>query len=313
MTNPPTLAVIGAGAVGSTLAYTALVKGVARNVKLYDINAAKVRAEALDMAHGIEFMPMAHVEGSDDIEICRGADIVAVTAGAKQKPGQTRLDLAESTTQLMATIIPQLTAVAPDAIYLMVTNPVDLVTYATQKISGLPIDRVIGSGTVLDSSRLRYLLAQRVGVAVQNVHAYIVGEHGDTEFPLWSSATVGGIPLLEYGRQHAILDAPEREAIHEEVVNSAYRIIEGKGATNYAVALAATRIIESLLRDENRVLPISTRLTDYAGITDVALSVPTVVGRKSLRRLDIGMTDDEHAKLVASADKIRSTARQFGY
>lgn len=310
---PTTLAVVGAGSVGATLAYAAMMRGAARNVVLYDINSAKVRAEALDIAHGIQFMPMGSIVGSDDVEAVRGADIIAVTAGAKQQPGQSRMELAESTLSLMRKVIPQLVEVAPEATYMMVTNPVDVVTYAAQKISGLPDGQVFGSGTVLDSSRLRVALADRLGVAVQNVHAYIVGEHGDTEFPLWSSASVGGMPLLEYGEQHGILDAAERDEITDQVVNAAYTIIQGKGATNYAIALAATRIIESLIRDEHRVLPISTLLDGYKGIDDVVLSVPTIMGRTIGERLDLPMTDEELKLLTSSADKIRSVARRFGF
>ncbi len=185
------LAIVGAGAVGSTLAYAALARGAARSVVLTDINRTKVEAEVLDLRHGGMFIPQAEIDGSDDIEICRGADVVAVTAGAKQQPGQSRLDLAEATVGLTRTLLPRLVEVAPDAVFLMVTNPVDVVTYAAQQVSGLPHERVFGSGTVLDSSRLRFLVAQHCGVAVQNVHATIVGEHGDSEIPLWSTAAAG--------------------------------------------------------------------------------------------------------------------------
>ena len=233
------LAVVGAGSVGSTLAYAALMRGAARTVALYDIDAAKVEAEVLDIAHGIQFMPVADVVGSDDVAVCADADVVVVTAGAKQRPGQTRLDLAEATVALVRRIIPDLVAVAPDAVFLMVTNPVDIVTYAALKISGLPARQVFGSGTVLDSSRLRYLLARHTGVAVQNIHAYIAGEHGDSEIPLWSSATIGSVPLTRWpgiagpdGSVTGRLTESDRERIAGEVVTSAYRIIAGKGATS---------------------------------------------------------------------------------
>lgn len=314
------LAVVGAGSVGSTMAYAALMRGAARTVALYDINAAKVEAEALDIGHGIQFMPMADVVGSDDIEVCSGADVVVVTAGAKQKPGQTRLDLAEATISLIRSMLPRLVEVAPDAVYIMVTNPVDIVTYAALKISGLPSNQLFGSGTVLDSSRLRYLLAQHTGVAVQNIHAYIAGEHGDSEIPLWSSATIGSVPLMQWpgvpgpdGLITGRLDQADRERIAEEVVNSAYRIIAGKGATNYAVALAGSRIIEAVLGDERRVLPVSSLLENYLGISDVCLSVPSIVGRHGVgARLEVSMSDDELAGLRRSADALRSVARQFG-
>lgn len=309
------VAVVGAGAVGATLAYATLIRGAAREVALYDVNAAKVRAEALDIGHGIQFMPMGSIEGSDDIGICAGADIVVVTAGAKQQPGQSRMELAGATIGLTRTIMPALLDVAPDAIYLMVTNPVDVVTYVALKISGFSPQRMFGSGTVLDSSRLRYLLALRTGVAVQNVHAYMVGEHGDTEFPLWSSASIASIPLTDWvGADGARLTPGDREEVAREVVNAAYTIIEGKGATNYAVALAGARIIEAILRDENRVLPVSSLVEDYAGISDVCLSVPSVVGRPGVRQtLEVPMDEFETARLQASAEKIRSVAAAFGF
>jgi L-lactate dehydrogenase len=310
------LAIVGAGAVGSTMAYAALMRGAARTVALYDINAAKVEAEALDLGHGIQFMPMAEIVGSDDIAVCADADIVMFTAGAKQKPGQSRIDLAEATIGLVRKVLPALVDVAPDAVYVMVTNPVDVVTYAALQISGLPTTQLFGSGTVLDSSRLRYLIAQHTGVAVQNVHAYIAGEHGDTELPLWGSASIGSVPLLEWsGPDGRPAFTPEvREHIAAEVVGSAYRIIEGKGATNYAVALAGSRIIEAVLKDEGRVLPVSSLLDDYYGISDVCLSVPAVVGAHGVgKQLPVPLSEGELAGLRGSADAVRAVARQFGF
>ncbi len=310
------VSIVGAGAVGSTMAYAALMRGSARTVALYDINASKVQAEVLDLSHGIQFMPMANVLGSDDVEVCRDSDVIMVTAGAKQKPGQSRIDLAEATINLVKTILPQLLEVAPNATYVMVTNPVDVVTYAALKITGLPPHQLFGSGTVLDSSRLRYVLARELGVAVQNVHAYMAGEHGDSEIPLWSSATIGGVPLLDWpginGR--GPLTEAQREAIANEVITSAYSIIEGKGATNYAVALAGSRIIEALLKDENRVLPVSTLVDNYFSITDVCLSIPTVVGgRGAAEQLRVPLSNAEYDGLKSSAQKLKEVARQFGY
>lgn len=309
------LAIVGAGAVGSTLAYAALMRGAARTVAMLDVNRAKVEAEVLDLQHGIQFMPMARVEGSDDVAVCAGADVVVVTAGAKQKPGQTRLDLAGTTIGLMRSILPGLVEVAPDAVYVMVTNPVDIVTYAALKISGLAPQQLFGSGTVLDSSRLRFLVAQQCGVAVQNVHAYVAGEHGDSEIPLWSSATIGGVPLLDWsglsGRPALTEDV--RDEIAREVVQSAYRIIEGKGATNYAVGLAGTRIIEAVLGDEHRILPVSTLLDGDHGIDDVCLSLPTLVDRRgAVERVEVPLAADELAGLQASAESLRAAARRFG-
>jgi L-lactate dehydrogenase len=318
--HPPTgrttkLAVVGAGAVGTTLAYAALARGTARTVALMDVNREKVDAEVLDLQHGQMFVPEAQIIGSDDVAVCEGADVVVVSAGAKQRPGQTRLDLAESTVNLTREILPGIVDVAPDAIFLMVTNPVDVVTYAAQKVSGLPRERVLGSGTVLDTSRLRAAIARHAGVAVGNVHAYIAGEHGDSEIALWSSASIGGVPLLEWrglaGRPP--FDEEVRSRIADDVVQSAYRIIAGKGATNYAIGLAATRIIEAVLQDEHRVLPVSSYLDDYYGIGDVCLSVPALVDRRgAAETIEVPLSDDELAALRASAESVRATQLRFG-
>jgi L-lactate dehydrogenase len=309
------LAIVGAGAVGTTLAYASLMRGVARTVALLDINSAKVEAEVLDLQHGIQFVPQANVEGSDDPSVCAGADVVVVTAGAKQKPGQSRMDLAGDTIALVRRILPGLLEVAPDAVYVLVTNPVDIVTYAALRYSGLPPRQVFGSGTVLDSSRLRFLVAERAGVAVQNVHAYIAGEHGDSEIPLWSSATIGGVPLLDWQAVEggSPLGPADLERIHRDVVGSAYRIIEGKGATNYAIGLAGARIVEAVLGDQRAVLPVSSLLEGYDGITDVCLSVPSLVDRTGVGdAIAVPMADAERLGLHASAESLRSAARAFG-
>lgn len=310
----PKLAIIGAGAVGSSLAYASLIRGVARHVVLHDINTRKVEAEALDMAHGSQFFPEATVEGSDDVEITRGSDIVVITAGAKQRPGETRMDLAASTVELMKRVIPPLVERSPNAIFMLVTNPVDVTTYAALKISGLPRNQLFGSGTVLDSSRLRFLVAEHCGVAVRNVHAYICGEHGDSEIPMWSSAAIGGVPLLQWELQTGRLGESERDDIADQVVNAAYQVIAGKGATNYAIGLSGAEIIEAVLRDEHRVLPISSRMDDWFGISDVCLSVPTIVDVKGAgRTLRLPMTDGELGAMHDSAQIIRSTLTQLGF
>ncbi|MBN8880683.1 L-lactate dehydrogenase [Salana multivorans] len=312
-----TVAIVGAGSVGATLAYAALVRGAARRVVLYDVNRAKVTAEAADIGHGTEFMHQATIEGSDDIEICRNADIVVFTAGAKQDPGQSRMELAAKTVGLVQKVMPTLVDIAPDAVHMMVTNPVDVVTYAAQKVTGLPTHQIFGSGTVLDSSRLRYQISRECGVAVQNVHAYVLGEHGDSEVPIWSSASIGGVPLLEWlgpdGRP--LFTDSVRERIGYDTVHAAYEIIEGKGATNYAVGLAVTRIIEAVLRNEHRVLPVSTLVNDdLLGIRDVCLSMPTIVdARGAVERLGIPMSSFELQRLHASAVALREAARSLGF
>ena len=310
------IAIIGAGSVGATIAYACLIRGVAKQIALYDVNRTKADAEVLDLNHGMQFVPMATLEGSDDVGICADSDVVVVTAGAKQKHGQTRMDLARANAEISKKLIPELLRLSPNAVFLLVTNPVDVITHVTLKISGLPVRRVLGSGTVLDSSRFRYLIAQRLKVAVQNVHAYIVGEHGDSEIPLWSSATVGTVPLHTWAVQgHGKLSVRDRTDIFQNVKNAAYQIIEGKGATNYAIGLSTAKILEALLHDENRILPVSSLLTDYGGgITDVCLSVPSIVNRTGVEiALPVPMNDAEHAGLRNSADRIKEAVRALGF
>lgn len=308
------VAVVGAGAVGTAIAYAAQIRGVCRQLALYDVSAAKVRAEVLDLNHGLQFTPMAQIVGGDDLEVCGGADVVVITAGAKQKPGQTRLDLAAANVAMCRDLVPRLVDVAPDAVLLVVTNPVDVVTYAAQQFSGWPARRVFGSGTVLDSSRLRFLIAEHTGVAVQNVHAYIAGEHGDSEVPLWSTASIGGVPVQDWGvTGERPLDAEARARIHEQVVRSAYEIIAGKGATSLAIGLAVARILEAVLHDEHRVLPVTSRLDGVHGLSDVCLSMPSVVGREGVGRvLPTPLSDPEREQLVASAAAVRRVARDLG-
>ena len=308
------VAIVGAGSVGATIAYACLIRGVAGTVALYDLNVDKTTAEVLDLEQGIQFVPMAHVVGSDDVAVTAGSDIVVVTAGAKQKPGQTRLELAGVNVEMCRKLIPQLVELSPDAIILMVTNPVDVLTYAAQKFAGLPRARVFGSGTVLDSSRLRILLARHAGVAVQSVHAYVVGEHGDSELPLWSGATIGPIPVADWSVPGVPpLDAEVRDAIAHEVVTAAEKIIRGKGATNYAIGLSTARIVEAVLKDEKRILPVSSLLDGPYGLSDVCLSLPTVVDRRGIVSvLTPPVSDAEQAALTSSAEAVRSVARSLG-
>lgn len=308
------LSIVGAGAVGTSLAYAALIKGVASEVVLQDINAKKVHAEVLDLAHGSQFIPSVKIDGSDDVAVTAHSDIVVIAAGAKQQPGETRMDLAHKTVGLMKKIVPPLVEQSPNAIFLMVTNPVDVTTQAVQKISGLPENRVFGSGTVLDSSRLRWLVANEVGLAMGNVHALICGEHGDTEIPVWSTATIGGLPIEEWERQTGQLGRSVRDDIAYRVVHAAYEVIEGKGATNYAIGLSGTRIIEAILRDEHLVLPVSAMLEDWHGISGVCMSVPRVVERHGVgKALELPLSDEEYKGLKASAEHIREVARSLGF
>ena len=308
------IAIAGPGHVGVTLAYACLIRGTGKTIALYGRNAEKVRAEVADLQHGLQFVPMATVAGSDDVEVCRDADVLVLSAGVPYQPGQRRLDQAAGNVAICRDLLPRLLEIAPGAVLVIITNPVDVITYAALKIGGLPPHRVLGSGTVLDSSRLRSLIARRCGVAVQNVHAYIAGEHGDSEIPLWTSATVGGVPFLRWqdaGRPP--VTAAEGDDLRRQVVQAGYEVLHGKGYTNHAIALATARIIEAVLYDEHQVLPVSSLLTGYAGISDVCLSVPSVIGRAGLLRvLPVPLSGDEREGLQRSARTVRAGLDQLG-
>ncbi len=314
-THHSKLAVVGAGSVGSSLAYAALIRQSAREVALYDMNGPRVRAEVLDLAHGTQFTGASTVSGGDDMDVVAGADVVVITAGARQEPGESRLGLASRNVAILEKMLPGLVERAPDAVYVLVTNPCDVLTVVAQKVTGLPAGRVFSSGTTLDTSRLRWLLAERLGVARSSVHALIVGEHGDSEFPLWSSATIGPVPLQEWlNEAGGTFTLDELNALAHEVSHAAYAVIEGKGATNYAIGLAGARIVEAVLGDEHAVLPVSTVLDGYRGISGVALSVPSIVGARGVSRvLDVPMNDDEVHRLNASAAILRESLASLGY
>ncbi|MBV9416765.1 MAG: L-lactate dehydrogenase [Solirubrobacterales bacterium] len=308
------VSVVGAGSVGATVAYASLIRGAPKTMALYDLNRDKVRAEVLDLNHGSQFYPTANVIGSDDIAVTADSDIVVITAGAKQKPGQTRLELAAVNVEMCRSLVPELVALSPEGIFLMVTNPVDVVTYAAVQASGLPSRRVFGSGTVLDSSRLRTLLAQYCDVAVHSVNAFIIGEHGDSQVPAWSQAAIGGVPVRDWSPAgRAPLEEQTLERIAHEVVTAAEQIIRGKGATNYAVGLSAAGIIEAVLHDERSVIPVSSLLTGQYGIEDVCLSLPSIVDGKGVDViLTPPLSEDEADALRGSADTVRGVERSLG-
>ena len=323
-TNPPAeaqartskLTVVGAGSVGSSIAYASLIRGSARRIALYDIDAKKVDAEVKDLAHGTQFTPTSVMEGGADIEVARDSNVIIITAGARQRPGQTRLDLAGVNAKILADMVPRLMDVAPDAILVLVTNPCDVLTVVAQRVSGLPTSRVISTGTILDTSRLRWAIAQRARVAQKNVHAIMVGEHGDTEFPIWSSATIAQIPIREWRDANGdrVFTEEVLAAIAHDTVHAAYEIIEGKGATNYAIGLAAASLVEALLGDQRIIQPVSSVLDDYRGISGVAMSVPSLITREGVGRVyEFPMDAHEISLLHKSAAAIRETQRAVGY
>lgn len=312
------VAVVGCGSVGATIAFAVLTKGLASTVSMYDLNGSRARAEVADLNHGLEFMPAATVRGGDDLEVCRDADVVIITAGAKQHPGESRLDLAATNAAMIRWLVPELLHIAPDAVLLIVTNPVDVLTdlavqVATQ-VAELAPGRVFGSGTVLDTSRFRYVLAERCGVAVQNVHAYIVGEHGDSELALWSSATIGGVPIASWiGPDGQPLRDEEKVELLAGVRDAAQSIIAGKGATNWAIGLATARILEAILRDERRVLPVSAPVSGLVQGREICLSLPRIVGTSGCGPvLPTQLDQVELAQLERSAQQITGVLDSIG-
>jgi len=312
--RPDRIAVVGAGAVGSTIAYAAMIQGLAHDIVLIDAIAGKAEAEAKDLMHGSMFVPAVEVSAGG-LDLCKGARIVVITAGAKQRPGQTRLELVATNARIYREIIPKILQSAPEALLLVVSNPVDVLTYISLKVSGLPRSRVIGSGTVLDTSRFRTLLSRRLNVAVGNIHAYIVGEHGDSEVPLWSSAQVGNVPLQLFSTPACPpLTGVDHAEIFHNVRDAAAQVIAAKGATNWAVGLAVGRILEAILRDEQSVLTVSSLLEDYCGISDVCISVPCLMCRAGVSStLPLPYREPELAALKRSAELLKATARQTGF
>lgn len=310
------IAVIGAGAVGSSTAYACLIRGSANQVALYDIDRERAEAEVLDLAHGSPYFGAGVVYGGGDPHVVEGADVVIITAGAKQKPGQTRLELAEVNVGILETLLPQMRELAPGAVFVLVTNPADVLTHVAHKILDLPRGRVISTGTLLDSSRLRWLVARLAGdLAVSTVHAMIVGEHGDTEFGLWSHASIGPVPLDQWVDDHgkAPFDYMTLAQITDEVRNAAYKVIEGKGATNYAIGLSGSRLAEAILNDEHVILPVSSPLSGQYGLNDISLSLPSLVTRSGVERvLELPLPDNELELLHASADAIRTSIASIG-
>ena len=304
--------IIGAGLVGSTFAYALMINGIASEIILIDRNPDRLEGEVMDLNHGISFVRPTLVRGGD-YEDCKDADVIVICAGANQRPGETRLDLLGRNTKIFRSIIDQIKATGTNAIILVATNPVDIMTYVTYKLSGYDASRVIGSGTVLDSARFRYLISKHCRVDPSNVHAYIIGEHGDTEVPVWSMANIVGLRFSEYcpvcGKNCGPF--PKEDIVHE-VKNSAYRIIKGKGATYYAIGLALVHIVESILRDEYSVLTVSSLLTGEYGLNDVCLSLPTVVARRGvIKKVPVELSAEEEAGLIHSATVLKDFQRQL--
>jgi len=311
--RPVRVAVVGAGNVGSTFAYALLLSGLASEIVLIDANRAKAEGEAMDLNHTVPFADPTRIWAGDYAD-CAGAAVTVLAAGVGQKPGQSRLDCIQANVRIWRDIVSQIAHHNPRGILLVATNPVDALTYVAWKLSGLPPARVLGSGTILDTARFRFLLSQHFGVDARSVHAYIIGEHGDSEVPVWSLANIAGMHLPEYCRAQGLPYEPgQMQKIFESTRDAAYHIIERKGATYYAVAAGLLRITQSILRHQNTVLSVSSLIDDYCGISDVCFSLPTVVDRGGIQRvLRLELDETEKAKLRQSADVLRKTIAALG-
>ena len=301
------IAIIGCGFVGSASAFALMQSKMFSEIVLIDADKDKAEGEAMDISHGIPFVGNMKIYSGDYDDIV-DASIIVITAGAGQKPGETRLDLVHKNVAIFKSIIPEIAKRNCRGILLVVANPVDILTYTALKLSGFEENRVIGSGTVLDTARLKYQLGEHLSVDSQSVHAYIIGEHGDSEIAVWSSANVSGIALDDFCemRGHYNHDKSQ-ENIAEKVKNSAYEIIAKKRATYYGVAMAVKRICEAIIRDEKSILPISSMMHGEFGIDDVVLSMPSIVGANGLEtKVPISLSDEEKVNLKKSADTLRS-------
>ena len=311
--EPTKIAIIGAGHVGATFAYTLMLRALATEIVLVDVNRDRAEGEAMDLNHARALAAPMRVTVGDYAD-CEGAAVTVITGGVAQKSGETRLELGQRNAAILREIIPQVARHAPDGILLITTNPVDALTYAAWRLSGFPAERVIGSGTVLDSARFRHALSQHYGIDPHSVHAYIVGEHGDSEVPLWSLANIAGMRLDAFCLAHGFEHAPgAMDAFFEEARTAAYRVIERKGATYYAIAAALARIVEAIVRDQKSVLTVSSLVSDAYGIRDVCLSLPSVVGRDGVERmLRLELSRVEEERLRRSAATIREAIVGLG-
>lgn len=304
----PKIAIVGAGRVGSTFAFSLLISGLAREIVLIDKNEALAVGECMDLNHGLSFAHPTRIYAAG-YEGCTDADIVVITAGANQKPGQTRTDLVNTNVAIFKDIVPSIARYTGDAILLVVSNPVDILTYVTLKLSGFPSNRVIGSGTVLDTARFRYMISEYAKVDTRNIHAYIIGEHGDTELPVWSNATIGGMPVETYCAEYAKLGnvKDDLNGIFRKVKNAAYEIISRKGATNYSIGLTLVKITQSIVRNENSILPVSTLINGYYGLNDVCISIPSIVNLNGVEQyVSLDLSDEEQELFTHSANTLRN-------
>lgn len=301
---------VGDGAVGSSYAFALVNQNIAQELGIIDINKAKTEGDALDLSHALAFTSPKKIYAAD-YEDCKDADIVVITAGAPQKPGETRLDLVHKNFKITKAIVDPIIASGFNGIFLVAANPVDILTYAVWKFSGFPTHKVLGSGTSLDSARFRQAIAELVDVDARNVHAYILGEHGDTEFPVWSHANVAGLQIYEWVKDRPEVDQEALVNLFFNVRDAAYTIIEKKGATFYGIGVALARITRAILNDENSILPLSVYLDGQYDQKDIYIGAPAVVGRNGVKEIiEIPLSDSEKDRMNASASQLRAVLEQ---
>jgi L-lactate dehydrogenase len=297
---------VGTGFVGSSYAFAMLNQGIAEELVLVDLNKDKAEGDAMDLCHGLPFVTSPTKIWFGDYSDCKSADIVVITAGANQKPGETRLDLVEKNTNIYKDIIKAIMDSGFDGIFLVATNPVDILTYATWKFSGLPKHRIIGSGTILDTARFRFLLSDYFNIDARNVHAYIIGEHGDTELAVWSHANIGLKHISEYIEENENFSHDDLENIFINVRDAAYQIINKKGATYYGIAMGLARLTKAVLNNENSILTISAHLDGQYGENDVYIGVPAVINRDGIREIiELEISEDERQKFKHSVSVLK--------
>lgn len=309
------ITIIGTGSVGSTIAYTLTTTGIATEIVMIDVNEKKALGEALDIRQGVPFCGSCSIYAGSYAD-AKGSDIVVITSGVARKPGQTRLDLAQTNVDILKSIIPQITKYAPEATYVIVSNPVDILTYTFCKCSDIPEERIIGSGTILDTSRLRSRIAEYFTLSQQNVHAYVLGEHGDSSVIPWSTANISNVPVLEYNRSFKragglIIPELNIEEVEDYVRKSGARVIERKGATFYAVSMSVCHICKCLLSGIDTTMTVATMLHGEYGIDDVAMSLLTVVGHNGAHsKVMLPLTDAEIWALHKSAESLKGIISQ---
>jgi L-lactate dehydrogenase len=312
----PKVSIIGCGNVGMRYAYALMSRALARQIVIVDLDRKRLEGEVMDLSHGAPYIPAVEITAGDYPDI-KNSDIVVITAGSKQKPGQSRIELVKDNVGLFRKMIPEIVKHAPNALLLIVTNPVDILAYAAYKISGKPAHQVMSSGTVLDTARFRFLLSKHCGVDPHNIHAYILGEHGDSEFAVWSKAMIGGVLFRKYcsicSNNHTCHRDEEFNSIFTEVRDSAYKIIERKGETSYGIGLALVRITQAVINDENAILPVSSLINGYLGIKDVYLSLPAVVNKDGVRQvLELDMDEAEQNAFRNSAEAVKKVIKDIG-